>query len=299
MPLTPKSNETLMTKTKTTTPLVSHPTKRSRASRSSCITSPALRRIKPEHSAAAVTEYLPTQWPALGGNGPALPAGAFTDASFTSRFKPGFTAYVYAAGCGENFRNPTQAGGLLGVARKLKLPIYKISATSGDLRDRLDEVSADRYASETNGPDGPVCQLGFDAYTAQILRPDRRPLDGSPVVLQTRCLEVRLPSTLSLRAFEKALHAAMSRSSLNRWLDTPAGRSHCEQLDLVASDQKRYTTYAFGAGQRRSEAQEIYIARPKGRDASRLVGIVERIVHDAVMPGWDRGHYGWRCRSQR
>lgn len=290
-----------MIKTKTSAASgVDRTTTRVRASRRNETTTPALRRIKPQHSAAAVTEYLPTQWPALGGDRQdPLPAGAFTAAGFTSRFEPGYKAYVYAAGCGQNFRNPAQAGGLLGVARDLKLPLYKISATLGDLRDRLDEVSTDRYACETNGPDGPVCQPGFDAYTAQVLRPDRHPLEGSPVVVQTRCLEVHLPASLSLRAFEKALHAAMSRSSLNRWLDSKDGRRHCDMLGLVAADQKRFTTYAFGAGHRRSEAQEIYIARPKGRDAGRLIAIVERIVHDAVMPGTRRMRHGWRCRSQR
>ncbi|SFC10945.1 hypothetical protein SAMN05428997_10498 [Bosea sp. CRIB-10] len=290
-----------MIKTKTSAASrVDRPTKRARASRKIGTTAPGLRRIKPQHSAAAVTEYLPTPWPALGDDrqGP-LPDDAFTAKAFTSRFEPGFKAYVYAAGCGQNFRNPAQAGGLLGVARDLKLPLYKISATQGDLRDRLDEVSTDRYASETNGADGPVCQVGFDAYTAQVLRPDRRPLDGSPVVVQTRCLEVHLPASLSLRVFEKELHAAMSRSSLNRWLDSPDGRRHCDMLGLVAADQKRFTTYAFGAGHRRSEAQEIYIARPRGRDAGRLIAIVERIVHDAVMPGERRMRHGWRCRSQR
>lgn len=288
-------------KTKTTaTPDRNRATKRARASRDKNTTKVALRRIKPKHSAAAVTEHLPTQWPALGGNGQSpLPSDAFTDPAFTGNFEPGFTAYVYAAGCGENFRNPARAGGLLGLARALRLPIYKISATCGDLRDRLDEVSADRYASETDGPDGPVCQLGFDAYAAQVLRPDRRPLYGSPVGIQTRCLEVRLPASLSLRAFEKALHEAMARSSLNGWLDTPDGRRHCDMLGLKAADQKRYTTYAFGAGQRRSAAEEIYIARPKGRDAGRLVGIVERIIYDVVMLGRRSGRHGWRCRSQR
>ncbi|MFA6965462.1 hypothetical protein [Bosea sp. (in: a-proteobacteria)] len=290
-----------MIKTKTSAASgVNRQTRRARTSRRIGTRPRALRRIKPQHSAAAVTEYLPTQWPALGGDRQdPLPADAFTAAGFTSRFEPGFKAYVYAAGCGQNFRNPAQAGGLLGVARDLKLPLYKISATQGDLRDRLDEVNTDRYASETRGADGLVCQLGFDAYTAQVLRPDRRPLDGSPVVVQTRCLEVHLPASLSLRAFEKELHAAMSRSSLNRWLDSSDGRRHCAMLGLVAADQKRFTTYAFGAGHRRSEAQEIYIARPRGRDAGRLVGIVERIIYDAVMPGTRRTLHGWRCRSQR
>jgi len=289
-----------MTTKTTATPDLNRSTKRASASRRKHTPKVALRRIKPKHSAAAVTDHLPTQWPALGGHGQSpLPTNAFSNAAFTANFVPGFTAYVYAAGCGENIHNPARASGLLGVARALRLPIYKISATCGDLRDRLDEVSADRYGSETNGPDGPVCQLGFDAYAAQILRPDRRPLDGSPVGIQTRCLEVQLPASLSLRAFEKALHDAMARSSLNRWLDTPDGQRHCGMLGLDAAAQKRYTTYAFGAGQRRSEAQEIYIARPKGRDAGRLVGIVERIIYDAVMPGRRGSRHGWRCRSQR
>lgn len=288
-------------KTKTTaTPDRNRATRRARASRDKNTTKVVLRRIKPKQSAAAVTEHLPTQWPALGGYGQTpLPSSAFTDPVFTANFELGFTAYVYAAGCGQNFANPAHAGGLLGLARDLRLPIFKISATCGDLRDRLDEVNADRYGSESNGPDGPVCQFGFDAYTAQILLPDRRPLDQSPVSIQTRCLEVQLPASLSLRAFEKALHEAMARSSLNRWLDTPDGRDHCDMLGLKAADQKRYTTYAFGAGQRRSAAEELYIARPKGRDAGRLVGIVERIIYDAVMPGGRGSRYGWRCRSQR
>ncbi|WP_089174472.1 hypothetical protein [Bosea sp. AS-1] len=259
-----------------------------------------LRRIQPIGSAAAVTCYLKTQWPRIGGPGiRPLPDTAFTDPAFLERYQPGLWIYPYLACCGADFDRPDLASGLKSVADSLHMPIYKLSATElADPRRRLGALNRMRYASHVLKPGGYEREPGFQDWTFQQFLPRREPLPGSPVSLDGHLFALRRPHDLSKRVFEKLLHHRMRNASLNGFLLTPAGREHCATLGLVPEEQQRWTNYRFGRTTRIDKAEELYIFRPDGEDSDRLLIILERIIHDWVMGKIARPPGNWRDRSQ-
>ncbi len=257
--------------------------------------------LLPDGSAGAVTHWYPTRWPRIGGKA-LLPLAdhAFTGERFRAAYNPGRLVFIYVAGCGEDHSVPTVATGLLGLARRLKMPFHKVSVTAQvNLRDRLRELNTDRYGALTTSADGHPCSdLGFDNWMAQHILPRNRPLDGSPIVLAERCLALRLPADLSIREFDKRLHHRMRNAALNPWLRSQAGRAHCDLLGIAPAEAMRATAYGFGEIMRASEAQEFYVFRPKGFDADRLIRIAEIIVHDHVLNRKGRVNASWKSRGQ-
>jgi len=257
--------------------------------------------LLPEGSAGAVQRWYPTQWPRIGGKAlQPLPSSAFADERYLSAYNPGKLVFIYVAGSGENNSMPTVATGLLGLARRLAMPVHKVSVTAQvNLRDRLRELNADRYGALTTSPDGyPCSELGFDNWAAQHILPRRKPLSGSPVVLAKRCLAVRLPADLSIREFDKRLHHRMGNAALNPWLRSQTGRVHCNLIGIPPEQLLRATAYGFGELMRASEAQEFYVFRPKSFDADRLIRIAEVIIHDHVVRPRTRSALAWRSRGQ-
>lgn len=258
-------------------------------------------RLLPEGSGGAVDVWIPTQWPRIGGVALApLPQDAFTDTAFVNAYQPGMLTAIYAAGCGYDHAS-TGATGLVGVARRLKAALHKVSTTTQtDPRSRLRELDRDRYAALTTSVDGfPCSDLGFNTWMLQHILPTGGPLPGSPVAIGDRCLTVRLPADLTAREFDKQLAARMANARLNPWLDTADGRKHCAWLGIAPAQFKRGTTYRFNRGMRRSDDAEIYFFRPKTDDADRLLRLAEAIVYQHVMtpPAW-RTRVSWRSRSQ-
>lgn len=257
-------------------------------------------RLLPAGSAGAVTEWYPTRWPRIGGKSVfRLQDDAFVNERFSLNYKPGKLVWIYAAGCGEDHRLPT-ATGLLGLARRLRIAVHKVSVTAQvNIRDRLRELNADRYGSLTTSTDGYLCSdLGFDNWMLQHILPPTSPLRGSPVVLAERSLAVRLPESMSVREFDKQLHHRMRHAALNTWLDSDAGRAHCNLIGIAPAELMRQTAYGFGEMKRVSAAQEFYFFRPRGDDAERLLRIAELIIHDHVLrPHW-RKATSWKSRAQ-
>ena len=71
-----------------------------------------------------------------------LACDAFTKKPFRAAYQPGKLVFIYVAGCGEDHSMPTVATGLLGLARRLRMPIHKVSVTAQvHLRDRFRELS--------------------------------------------------------------------------------------------------------------------------------------------------------------
>ncbi|RYF29458.1 MAG: hypothetical protein EOO23_06875 [Comamonadaceae bacterium] len=258
-------------------------------------------RLLPEGSAGAVTQWFPTRWPRVGGNGLLpLAADAFIDQRFASAYKPGKLVFIYVAGCGEDHRMPTVATGLLGLARRLRMVVHKVSVSAQvNLRDRMRELNIDRYGALTVSADGYQCSdLGYDNWMLQHIVPEHPPLAGSPVNVATRCLAIRLPHDLSVREFDKRLHGRMQNAALNPWLRSEAGQAHCRMVGITPDGAIRKTAYAFGDVMRASEAQEFYLFRPKAFDADRLVRIAEIIVHDHVVNQHRRSAMGWKSKGQ-
>jgi hypothetical protein len=257
-------------------------------------------RLLPEGSAGAVTEWYPTRWPRIGGKAVVkLPENAFVTPRFQADYRPGKLVFVYCAGCGEDNRLPV-ATGLLGLARRLRMAVHKVSVTAQvNLRDRMRELNADRYGALTTSADGYACSdLGYDNWMLQHILPESGPLPGSPVILAERSLAIRLPDDLSVREFDKRLHHRMRNAALNPWLASQAGQAHCALLGVNSAELMRATGYGFGDMKRASAAQEFYFFRPKSRDAERLLRIVEAIIHDHVVNPRRRVAASWKSRGQ-
>ncbi len=264
------------------------------------IVSAALPRIQPEGSAAAVTRYVKTHWPRIGG--PLLrplPEDAFSQPAFVERYQPGTWTFPYLACCGADFDQPSLVSGLKGVAEELQMPIYKVAATElADPRRRLAALNQDRYAACVRTAGGLVQQPGFCDWNFQQFLPNRSPLPGSPVSLQGRLFTLRRPHDLGRRVFEKLLHRHMRNASLNAFLLTSTGRRHCATLGIVPEEQVRWTNYQFGRTPRIDRAEELYIFRPTGEDSDRLMMILERIVYEWVTGENRPAPTAWRDRSQ-
>ncbi|WP_336814389.1 hypothetical protein [Bosea sp. MMO-172] len=257
--------------------------------------------LLPAGSAGAVTRWYPTRWPRIGGvHIVPLADDAFTKPAFVEAYEPGRLVFVYCAGCGEDHRNPEQATGLLGLSRRLCAALHKVSVTAQvKLRDRLRELNADRYGALTTSADGFCCSdLGYDNWMLQHILAHGAPLAGSPVAMGNRCLTVRLPASLSVREFDKQLHARMTNAALNPWLKSVAGRAHCQLLGIAPRELARGTAYGFGELKRSSDGEEFYFFRPKSRDADRLLRLAEAIIHDHVVLPQTTPTLAWKSRAQ-
>ncbi|KQK28812.1 hypothetical protein ARD30_20340 [Bosea thiooxidans] len=258
------------------------------------------RRIREEGSTAAVLYYYPTRWPLAGGAVLNLSDDAFEQSRFTEAYKPGRVAYVYVAACDDVMASPEVASGLKGLAEDLSLPIFKISATSSeDARERLNDLNLERYGSIYEAEGGYASALGFDKWRTQTIHPRRRPKQGAPISVGPRTIRVVLPRHLSLTAFEKRLADKLSSSQLSKWIQSRAGLEHCRKVGCDPRLGIRMSGYNFGDTDRFSRADEIYIFRPRGEDAERLLTICEIIVHEYVTKkGRRRPRWGWVSPNQ-
>ncbi|MFC5423077.1 hypothetical protein ACFPOB_26355 [Bosea eneae] len=260
-----------------------------------------LRRIREEGSTAAVTHYVETRWPAIGGKNLApLPEPTFLDPEFSEAYQPGHVAYVYVAGSGDTLKAPDQPTGLHGLARRFALPLFKISATASEnALARIEDINLERYAGMYEAEAGLACDPGYDNWRLVLIHPSRKPMRGAPIEARPRVIRVVLPKGLSLIGFEKELHERLSPAALGRWISSPAGRRHCADLDLDPREAMRFTGYNTGEGERVSRADELYIFKPR-LDGGRLLCIIERIVHDYVVrdAAADRPAWGWVAVNQ-
>ena len=261
----------------------------------------APRRIRDVGSNAAVTHFVKTRWPAIGGRElKVLPDRAFLDPEFAEAYRPGQIAYVYVAGSGDTLKAPEQPTGLHGLARRLALPLCKISATGAEnALARIEEINLERYAGMYEAESGPACDPGYDLWRLVLIHAARKALPGAPVETRPRILRVALPSGLSVIAFEKELHQRLSSTALRRWIASPDGLRHCADLGLDPREGMRLTGYNVGEVDRVSRADEIYIFKPR-LDGWRLLTIVERIVYDFVIrdASNDRPSWGWVSVNQ-
>lgn len=259
------------------------------------------RRIRDEGSQAAVTHFVDTRWPLIGGEDlEPLHDRAFEDPEFADAYQPGQLAYVYVAGCGDTLRATDHPTGLHGLGRRFAMPLFKISATSSENAiDRIEDLKIERYASVYEAEAGLASNRGYDKWRLVLIHPSRRPLQGAPVEARPRVLRVRLPRGLSIIAFEKELHERLREAALRSWIATPEGSKHCAALGRDPREAMRMTSYNGGESDRVSRADEIYIFKPR-RDGGRLLSIVERIVYDFVVrdAADDRPSWGWTSVNQ-
>ena len=178
------------------------------------------RRIREEGSTAAVTYYVETRWPTIGGEDLSpLPEYTFMGLEFSTAYQPGHVAYVYVAGSGDTLEASDQPTGLHGLARRFALPLFKISATASEnALARIQDLNLERYAGMYEAEAGLACDPGYDNWRLVLIHPSRKPLLGAPVEARPRVIRVVLPKGLSLIAFEKELHERLSPAALGRWI---------------------------------------------------------------------------------
>lgn len=261
----------------------------------------SLRRIRELGSTAAVTEYVETRWPVIGGEDLVpLQDSAFEDPVFAGVYRPGHIAYVYVAGSGDTLRAPDHPTGLHGLGRRLAMPLFKISATGAEnALARISDLNLERYAGMHETGSGLACDLVYDTWRLVLIHPSRKPLSGAPIEARPRVIRIALPQGLSLISFEKELHQRLSMASLRRWIVSPTGRNHCARLGREPREAVRLTGYNTGERERVSRADELYIFKPR-LQGGRLLTIIERIVHDYVIGvgAGNRPSWGWVSANQ-
>ena len=122
-------------------------------------------------STAAVTHYVETRWPTIGGKDLApLPEHTFLDPEFAEAYQPGHVAYVYVAGSGDTLKAPDQPTGLHGLARRFALPLFKISATASEnALARIEDINLERYAGMYEAEAGLACDPGYDNWRLVLM----------------------------------------------------------------------------------------------------------------------------------
>ncbi|MBN9469342.1 MAG: hypothetical protein J0J10_11270 [Bosea sp.] len=150
-----------------------------------------LRRIREEGSTAAVTHYVDTRWPRIGGEELALlPERAFLDIEFAEAYQPGQVAYVYVAGCGDTLKAPDQPTGLHGLARRFAMPLFKISATGSE--NALARANMRPSAAMIAGP----LSLAYAANVSALLTERTSP--ASRLARMTRLIPPLIASALGV-----------------------------------------------------------------------------------------------------
>lgn len=235
------------------------------------------RRLKDDHSPAAVRLWVPTPWPEIGE--PSLdinPDPRFNERIFSSRYVAGERIHVYIAGC---------RGLLCSVAQLLHIGAWKISTTQDEstgLENRLKALGKDRYGACHRSGQQLIEDRGFDEWVLSTLPDNIRLSPGSPLRLWSRGIEVILPSDLEPGRFDRLLRDALANAELCSWASSPDGLAHRSCFSLPLSRFHRFTAYGMVGSSRISAARELYLFKPH-RQAQRLVRIVETIILEHVL----------------
>lgn len=173
--------------------------------------------------------------------------------------------FVYCAGS-RGLATVAQAHGpkimaALGIAKPPY--IIKCGTTVLPLSTRLEQIGKDQYGAATRGKKGLQIEPGFVAWIAHSISTSRRPRDPA-VTLLPRAVAVDLPSGLTRRAFDTALHRALKKRALDS-LATATMPRRLVAYDLVE--------------QRIGVAQELYALCPHDHaDGDLLLDAIEGIL---------------------
>lgn len=194
---------------------------------------------------------------------------AFDTDAFRVAYRPGATIYCYCLG----------ATALQSLAGRLRLPLFKWGWAAHPVQ-RRDQLRGDRYGAVVRrGKAFEIDPQGWDDWELQLTS-DLGPISpGAPILALHRCFSLRLPDSLTPRAFERTFNAIVSNCSLNCFAASAVGRRHFAALSIEPSSAPRYTRYLLDHDtQRLSPATEILISRPREGDWARMRVIAERII---------------------
>ena len=208
-------------------------------------------------------------WPLIA-DGLDLPDSAmFPWHRYSAAFRCGITCSVY---CGVS-------DGMLSLARKSRLSLSKIGiSTRPNLAGRMAEANTDRYGSLHEEDGRIVDSAGFDTWEPVRLPPAGEPGHPSPVERLARVLNVSLPNSMTVEAFDAAFTAMLNPCRVDCWIDTPDGERHCARLDIDPRTLRRMTAHVNPDGSvRLKRTKEIYIFRLR-EDTNRLIAAIESLI---------------------
>lgn len=182
------------------------------------------------------------------------------------------TTRVYVAGC----------QGLRSLSNALQLPLFKIGSSGTDILNRLAQLNADRYAAGYREDGKLVVDPGFDGWKFMTMDFSLPRSIDSPVRIEPRALQVRLPASMTRRQFEARLRQELAPISLAHWLKTEGSHIYLATRGVNQSRVERYTACDLGDSVRLSPADEIYIFRHRV-EMARLCRLCELIVQDAAQ----------------
>jgi hypothetical protein len=187
---------------------------------------------------------------------------------FRALYQTGLMLTMYVVGC----------PGLKEVAQLIQMPILKCGTRKGDeLLMRRKKLGRDRHGAGRQLDGELVFEDDWQQGDAMFLKPKRGPSPGSPVTVMNRSLLVRLPSSMSSQAFDKAYDAEVSHAAIDPWIDTKDGRQLCAKHDVNPDTFNRFTMYGYDLTPRISKAKELTVFR-LDRDVDRLIEIAEKII---------------------
>ena len=216
-------------------------------------------------------QLLPTDWPKVGGrNFIPTQTSIFETPTFRDVWRPGEAREIYAGAC----------EGLQRLGKRLKLPIYKVSTTSGGgVWTRARQLRIDHYGAVWHDGVQYVVDAsgGWDSWFPSQLYPRMRPSAGSPVAVAERGILVRLPDTLDPLDFDRSFDAETHKAALNAWVMTEAGRNHCAHINVEPRSYQRFTNYPGATLGKMSPAEEICCFSNRS-GADRLIAIAEAVI---------------------
>ena len=194
---------------------------------------------------------------------PAQVAPKHRDAANT--ITPRQRIFIYMAGL-RGLAELTRARGCaimtaLGLVQEPYVP--KIGTTTVPLEARLRQIGQDQYGAAVRTAAGVTTEPGFSRWVAHAVAPSRPPCDPA-VTLLPRAIRVDLPTGMTRRSFDGALHRALQARALDGLPTSVLPKRFCA-YDLIAT--------------RLSAATEFYALSPHlPADCDLLLDAVEVIL---------------------
>lgn len=180
---------------------------------------------------------------------------------------------IYVAGCKGLAELHTILGG----------PVWKIGVTEAPSPEaRLRDLGMREYGSLHRQGQQWVAGSGFGTWTTVKPQLDTFPVLASPVVILPTSIGVRLPESLSAKAFDEALTLRLREVAIDRWARLPGVSVQLKRNGAGADVAIRATAVRNGDTRVAREVAEFYFFRKKHEFAC-LVAAAEAIVLEAVL----------------
>lgn len=156
--------------------------------------------------------------------------------------------------------------------------VFKVGTTS-NMQRRLRDLNSSQYAAWTPQADRWNFADGFEAWSFEPTRVDRRPSELSPVSVETDHLTVRLPTSMTARTFEDQLNRCLLSVSIDRWVHKPEIYNCLLDKGINPSEGIRATMKGKGPAASIRETTELVFFRRRV-DWIALTAIAETILGD-------------------